>query len=177
LCAPPRHAEMNIYDLTEQESAWIGVPHTGLLIEALRAIGEGRLSAKCGLKADLPAVRWSGLIRGWIRALELDPRFFIRQFRFIFVEPADYRNWRDQSSLPPSEQKVRRPKGAAVRCAARNYIDTERNESRQTSQKRAWEHIRSRLPGATYRQVMDAMEAEVGKKRPGRPRKTASAES
>ncbi len=177
--------EANVYDLTAQESAWAGLPHSKLLIEAFRAIAEEQLSAYFGDRASTassnaqPAFTWGGMVRQGIVALERDPHFFVQWFRIIFVDLNDYRRWRDESKRKPDAiagQMPRRASQKNVQDAVRRQIESERGQGRQASQKRLWNWAKVALPGATYRRVMEAMRAvEGGKKKPGRPRKAQAA--
>jgi hypothetical protein len=116
--------ETNIYDLTEQESASIGVPHTGLLIEALTAICDGHLAAQFGNGGSTirdivnpvsgPYFTYGSLIRDWIIALKRDPRFSIGSFRSVFVKPQDYNTWRKATAKKNKRSSKGKP-GAKLR--------------------------------------------------------------
>lgn len=176
-----RMQETNIYDLTAQESASAGSPHSKLLIEAFTAIAQEQLRARFGDSASTirspaqPGYTWGAMVRQGIAALERKPHFFARWFRFIFVDLDDYRRWRNdanEESVVVVGQEPRRVNQRKLQAAVRSYIDSERNEGRQASQKRLWIYVKAVLPGATYRQAVDAMRAVEGRrKKRGRPRK------
>jgi hypothetical protein len=173
---PPKRASMqkaNIYDLTARESAWVGLPHAELLIDAFKAIDQKHLQAHFD-ESPPTGVTWRSLVNQAITALERDPHFFARWFRLVMVDLSDYRRWRDQTSKQyDSVGSKRRPRASfnRVLSAMENYIAAERAAGRPASQKRAWECAKAVIPGATYRQVIEAMSAaEGGKKKQGRPR-------
>ncbi len=179
--------DTNIYDLTEQESAWAGLRHTELLIGALVAISQEQLRAffddgtQTVRSFVRPGLTWGALVRQGITVLEHNPHFFVRWFRFIFVDLNDYSHWRNeakqkQKSVATAGQKLPRANRKDLLIAVGNYIDSERGQGRQASQKRLWSWAKAALPGATHKQVMDTMRAvEGGKKKRGRPRKVNAA--
>jgi hypothetical protein len=179
--------EMNIYDLTEQESTSSGLPHTKLLIEALLAISQEQLGARFGDSAQTvrsfvrPGFIWCALVRQGVTALERDPHFFVPWFRFIFVDLNDYSRWRNEAKqkrklVARAGQKLLRPNRKHLLAAVAKYIDSEHSQGRQASQKRLWTWAMATLPGATHNQVVEAMRVvEGGRQKRGRPRKVAAA--
>jgi hypothetical protein len=159
-------SEANIYDLTAQEGASAGVPHTPLLIEALTAIYEERLTARCEYNTRSE-------IKRWITVLEHDPHFFIRQFRFVFVDPTKYHNLR-QTKQGPATQRKRPPSPKSLEAAIRSHLAEQQKQGGRSSQKDVWAWAQAAVPGAAYGQVLEAMKTVVGKRGKGRPRKTIS---
>jgi len=170
----PAPQRQNIFDLTAHESAWLGLPHAELLIKAFRAIAKEKLAANFN-ESSSAAVH---LARKAIPPLENDPHFFVRWFRSVIVDLADYRHWRQVACKERETAETRRPPRASpqkVREGIKRYLKNEQAEGRSGSQKRAWEFAKAVMPSATYTQVIKAYEAEEGKKRKGRPRaQTAS---
>ena len=170
----PAQQQQNIFDLTAQESAWLGLPHADLLIEAFRAIAMEELPAHLD-GSPSTAVRFA---RQAIPPLENNPHFFLRWFRFVMVDLTDYRHWREitskereiagtQRSPPVSERKVQE--------GMKRYLDSESAAGRKGSQKRAWKWAKATMPSATYTQVINSLAAvEGGKKQRGRPRVAAA---
>jgi len=166
----------NIYDLTRREGASLGLPHDELLIEALTAISAGKLQA-CFDAFNLqrqPPNPWTSVdyvVRQAISALERNPNFYVRWFRLIEVDPVDYRQWREQTSkLRGTKARVPRASDEAVRSEIKRYIADEQAKGSHANQKRAWVWIKARLPGATHKQVIQALSGEEGgKKSRGRP--------
>ena len=164
--------EWNIFDLTEHESASLGLPHAVLLIKAFKAIARGELPARFDThpSPNVPAVR--AQITQNIFALEQNPHFFVRWFRLVMVNVGDYARWRDATlKVAPTPRSV--PIGRKkVQEGIKIYLEGEHAADRTGSQKRAWEWARAAMPGCRYRQVIDALiVVEGGKKLRGRPRK------
>ena len=170
----------NVYDLTARESAWTGSPHGDLLIEAFKAIVQKDLEARLNRDASLPGypagawVTLGHLAKQAINALENNPNFFVRWFRLVMVNPTDYRRWRDKavtSCVVRTNRPTRRASQANIRRGIKEYIAAEFANGRRASQKRAWAWAKATMPGARYKQVIEAMSAaEGGKKSRGRPR-------
>jgi hypothetical protein len=165
----PAPQRQNIFDLTAHESAWLGLPHAELLIKAFRAIKKKKLAANFN-ETSSAAVH---LATKAIPPLENDPHFFVRWFRSVMVDLADYRHWRQVTCKERESAETRPPPRASlqkVHDGIKRYLENEQAEGRSGSQKRAWQFAKAVMPGATYTQVIEAYEADGGKKRKGRPR-------
>jgi hypothetical protein len=160
----------NIYDLTARESAWVNSPHAELLIEAFKGIVDKKLTAIL----DGSSTTAIGAAYKAISALERNPLFFVGWFRSVLVDKALYRRWRNDNSkqrILTQAQRPRRPSRNAVLHGMAEYLDHERTQGRVGSQKRAWEWAKNSMPGATHKQITDALRtAEGGGKLRGRPR-------
>jgi hypothetical protein len=176
----PAPQRQNIFDLTAHESAWLGLPHAELLIEAFEAIAQKRLQVHFDESPSTTSliartgVTWRALIKQAISALERNPHFFVAWFRSVMVDPNDYRRWRDKRSGELKAVNTRqsaRVSHAKLLEKIRLYVERERAEGRTVSQKRLWEHAKTALPGASNRQVIAALKTvEGGPKKRGRPR-------
>jgi hypothetical protein len=170
----------NIYELTARESAWIGLPQSDLLIEAFKAIIDEKLPATFDQSPSTAMVlarsgaTWRGVIHQAISALERNPHFFVRWFRSVMVDHAEYRRFRNEESKCPIStqgQRPRRPSDKAVLAQMREHLNYERAQGRMGSQKRAWEWAKNSMPGARYQQIIKALRVlEGGRKGRGRPR-------
>lgn len=162
----------NIFDLTARDSAWAGLPRFELLLGALKAIRDGKLQAHFGssLRAGLTL---KDLIKQAIFALEQNPQFYVGWFREILVYVNDYRAWRSETnhvSAPDEGRRRHRANFKDVVSKMKSYVMSEQKEGSDTSQKRAWEYMKAELPGATYKQTIDAFREVAGTKPRGRPR-------
>jgi hypothetical protein len=174
---------LNIYDLTARESAWLGLPHSELLLDAFKAIAREELVAHFNQSPSDTImfartwITWRHLIDQAIPALERDPHFFVGWFRSVMVDLADYHHWREVTSKKREITGTQRPPSVSrqkVQEGIERYLDGELAAGRKGSQKRAWEWAKAMMPGATHRQVIEALAAaEGGKKQRGRPRVTA----
>jgi hypothetical protein len=162
--------QTDIFALTDRESARARIPHSELLIIALKDIVDNKLQAH--FTAEPQAGTWPGLIRQAISALERNPHFYVHWFRNIMVEVSVYRCWREtnHASVANEGRTGRRPNRKYVVSKMRNYVESEREKARHVSQKRAWDYAKDAIPAATYRQVIDALRDIEGRKGRGRPR-------
>jgi hypothetical protein len=163
----------NIFDLTARDSAQAGLPHSDLLILAFTAIVDKKLPARFG--ADLPKagpITWLGLVRQAISALKGKPSYFARWFRLVMVDVNDYREWRCTRTKQSPADQPRRPRAnlKSVLGVMKGYIEDERKNGRHSSQKRAWEYAKTKIPSARHAQVIDALRNIEGRKGRGRPR-------
>lgn len=176
-----KDANQSLYDLTAQEAAWVGSPHARLFIEAMRAVHKKELQAQFDgeLSTGVPyagQLSLSDLARKAIFALEQNPNFYVRWFRMISVDPSHYRRWRDQKpdrAVTGETQQQPRSSPKKVQTAVSEFVSKESKAGRNVSQKRLWDWAKAAIPGATFRQAVEAMaKAEGGKKPRGRPRKS-----
>ena len=127
--APKRE---NIFDLTAHESARLGLPPSELLIEAFEAVAQKKLQAhfdespSTTILIARTGVTWRALIKQAISALERDPHFFARWFRFVMVDMNDYRHWRKTTlkEQEPPRIKFRSPV-SQVQKGMERYLDGE----------------------------------------------------
>jgi len=175
--APTQSA--NVYDLTANESASLGIPHDQLLIDVFKAIAQRKLHAHFDESPSTvqfmkqAGMTWLAKINEGITALERNPHFFVRWFRSITIELRAYRNWRDetQRSAQSARSPSRRASEEKVLRGMKSYVQHEQKRGRETSQKRAWEWAKANMPDARHRQVMSALlKIEGRKKERGRPR-------
>jgi len=170
----------SVYELTEQEAAWMGFPHARLFIKALKAVHKKELQARFDgeLLRGHPHQSLESLVSQTISALERNPHFYVSWFRMITVDPDHYRRWRDKNTNRVTDETPRRPLRASpqkVKIAVSNYVAEKAKSGQPVSQKGIWKWARTAIPAATYNQVVKAMaEAEGGKKARGRPRKSSA---
>jgi len=157
----PAQQWQNIFDLTARESAWLGLPQADLLIKAFKAIAMEQLPAHVD-GSPSTAVRFA---RQAIPPLENNPHFFLRWFRSVMVDLTDYRHWRKMTLKEQGITTIQRPPHVSrkkVQEGIKRYLDDESAAGHKGSQKRAWEYAKTMMPGATYRQVIEALATAEG---------------
>ncbi len=90
--------EVNLYDLVAEIGAKQGIPLERLLVAALVAVADGRLSVQLPNAVPIDTLihgnlSWRALIVGGARAVERRPNYYASWFRSIIVDAAELRAW------------------------------------------------------------------------------------
>jgi hypothetical protein len=148
----------------------VGRPSEELLIEAMEAVLKNELAAVFEERTrnllDRARKTWRALLGEWIVAVNRDPTFFVHTFRSMLLDPSEYRRWRDEKGggiiqatrrLSPASQKD-------LAKVVKDYVAAERAMGNSCNQKRAWEWVKAKLPGASHSRVIGALRSAEGEK-------------